>query len=93
MTVLRAVLAALMAGSLIGCSTTVEYRSTSVPKGVLDVCLSLPEAESPRTNGELAEGFLTAREGHETCRGVVQTVHDYFGAEKPTTGADAPTGD
>ncbi len=87
MTVLRAVLTALMAGSLIaliGCSTTVEYRSTSVPKGVLDVCLSLPEAESPRTNGELAEGFLTAREGHETCRGVVQTVHDYFGAEAPS---------
>lgn len=54
---------------------------TVVPTALLQECLTLPEAQPPKTNGELAEGFLTAREGHTTCRSVVQTVSDYFGEE------------
>ena len=67
--------------SLTACGSTTQYVHTGVPQALLDVCLTLPEATPPGTNQELAEGFLTAREGHETCRGVVLTIQDYFGEQ------------
>lgn len=66
--------------SLTACASAPRIPDrTVVPTALLQECLTLPEAQAPRTNGELAEGFLTAREGHTTCRSVVQTVRDFFG--------------
>ncbi len=67
---------------LMGCATPlVPADVVVVPRTLLQECLALPVAADPTTNGELVESFITAREGHSTCRGTAQVVQDFFGEE------------
>lgn len=66
---------------LTACGSTPQYTYLGVPQSLLATCLTLPKASTPGTNLELAEGFVVARKGHETCAGVVQAIELNFGAD------------
>lgn len=60
---------------LAGCATVPQ----GIPRSLLDACLDLPEATAPTTNGELLDGFLTAREGHAVCRATAEALGELYG--------------
>ena len=64
----------LLIGALAGCTAP-----TGIPRALAEPCLSLPVPDSPRTNGELVDGFIQHREGHEVCRGILGIIIDQYG--------------
>lgn len=62
--------------ALAGCATPAP---SGISTALLSACLDLPQATPPKTNGELLDGFLVAREGHEVCRATVESLGRLYG--------------